>query len=110
MLMRRPSISFLRTNTADAAKGKQSFELEFASVADRDQARGVLTEANIRFRTGKALVPFRISGNASWGIPCPKIDGVSGLTIWCWPGKPLGAAFLHHGAQRRTRVITRALA
>ena len=43
----------------------------------------MLTEANIRFRTGKALVPFRISGNASWGIPCPEIDGVSGLTKMC---------------------------
>ena len=45
----------------DAAKGKQSFEIEFENVYDRDKARTVLAEANIRFRTGKALVPFSIS-------------------------------------------------
>ena len=94
----------------DAAKGKQSFELEFASVADRDQARGVLTEANIRFRTGKALVPFRISGNASWGIPCPEIDGVSGLTIWCWPESlwaPLSFTMARNDEQGLSRALWR---
>ncbi|MDO5335252.1 MAG: class I tRNA ligase family protein [Coriobacteriia bacterium] len=74
----------------DAAKGKQSFELEFKNVVDRDLARTVLTEAGIRFRTGKALVPFRISGNASWGVACPVMtddegNKVEGLTVWCWP-------------------------
>ena len=74
----------------EAAKGKQSFELEFENVYDRDQARSLLTEAGIRFRTGKALVPFRISGNANWGVQCPVMtddDGnkVEGLTVWCWP-------------------------
>lgn len=69
----------------DAAKGKQSFELEFETIDERDQAREVLAAAQIRFRTGKALVPFRISGNIDWGVPVPEIDGVSGLTVWCWP-------------------------
>ena len=47
-----------------AAEGnKQSFELEFANIELRDAARDALTAAGIRFRTGKALVPFRISGN-----------------------------------------------
>lgn len=68
-----------------AEKGKQSFEIEFASVTDRDQAREVLSRAQIRFRTGKTLVPFRISGNVSWGVPVPEMEGVSGLTVWCWP-------------------------
>ena len=67
------------------AKGKQSFELEFENVDDRDAARGILAEADIRFRTGKALVPFRISGNVDWGVPVPEMDGVSGLSVWCWP-------------------------
>ena len=44
-------------------KGKQSFEIEFATIDDRDAAREVLGRAGIRFRTGKALVPFRITGN-----------------------------------------------
>lgn len=69
----------------DAEKGKQSFEIEFKSIADRDVARTVLTEAGIRFRTGKALVPFRISGNVEWGVPVPVIEGAEGLTAWCWP-------------------------
>lgn len=69
----------------DAAKGKQSFEIEFENVYDRDKARAVLADANIRFRTGKALVPFRISGNVEWGVPVPEIEGVDGLTVWCWP-------------------------
>lgn len=69
----------------DAAKGKQSFEIEFENVYDRDKARTVLAGANIRFRTGKALVPFRISGNVEWGVPVPEIEGVDGLTVWCWP-------------------------
>lgn len=69
----------------DAEKGKQSFEIEFKTIADRDVARTVLTEAGIRFRTGKALVPFRISGNVEWGVPVPVIEGAEGLTAWCWP-------------------------
>ena len=60
----------------DAEKGKQSFEIEFKSIADRDVARTVLTEAGIRFRTGKALVPFRISGNVEWGVPVPVIESL----------------------------------
>lgn len=68
-----------------AEKGKASFELEFAAIEDRDRARDVLGHAGIRFRTGKALVPFRISGNIDWGVPVPEMDGVDGLTVWCWP-------------------------
>lgn len=68
-----------------AEKGKASFEIEFASVADRDRAKEILSKAAIRFRTSKALVPFRITGNIEWGVAAPVIDGVSGLTVWCWP-------------------------
>ena len=69
----------------EAEKGKQSFEIEFTCIEDRDVARDVLTEAGVRFRTGKALVPFRISGNVEWGVKVPPMDGVDGLTVWCWP-------------------------
>ena len=68
-----------------AEKGKQSFELEFESIEDRDAAREVMFEAGVRFRAGKALVPFRISGNVDWGVKVPEMDGVDGLTVWCWP-------------------------
>lgn len=64
---------------------KQSFEIEFKTIDERDAAREVLAAEGIRFRTGKALVPFRISGNIEWGVKAPVIDGLEGLTVWCWP-------------------------
>ncbi len=69
----------------EAAKGKASFEIEFSSIEERDAARGILERAGIRFRTSKALVPFRITGNIEWGVKAPVIDGVEDLTVWCWP-------------------------
>lgn len=69
----------------EAEKGKQSFEIEFADIDARDAARDVLTAAGIRFRTGKALVPFRITGNIEWGVKAPVIEDLEGLTVWCWP-------------------------
>jgi methionyl-tRNA synthetase len=68
-----------------AEKGKASFELEFPDLEGRDAARAHLDAANIRYRTGKALVPFRITGNIEWGVPAPELEGTSGLTVWCWP-------------------------
>ena len=68
-----------------AEKGKASFELQFNNIYERDGARDCLTSEQIRFRTSKTLVPFRISGNIDWGVPIPAIEGVSGLTVWCWP-------------------------
>lgn len=69
----------------EAERGKQSFEIEFETIGDRDAARDILSKAGVRFRTGKALVPFRISGNVEWGVKVPEMDGVEGLTVWCWP-------------------------
>ena len=66
-------------------RGKQSFEIEFKDIDARDAARDALGRAGIRFRTGKALVPFRITGNIEWGVKAPVIDGLEGLTVWCWP-------------------------
>lgn len=68
-----------------AEKGKQSFEIEFDSITDRDVAREILSKADLRFRTSKTLVPFRISGNIDWGVKAPVFEGVEGLTVWCWP-------------------------
>ncbi|MCR2028987.1 class I tRNA ligase family protein [Adlercreutzia muris] len=68
-----------------AEGGKSSFEIEFSDITARDAARAVLAPAGIRFRTSKTLVPFRITGNIEWGVAAPVIDGVEGLTVWCWP-------------------------
>ncbi|MCI8468310.1 MAG: class I tRNA ligase family protein, partial [Eggerthellaceae bacterium] len=69
----------------EAQGGKQSFEIEFDTIAERDEARPVLARAGIRFRTGKTLVPFRITGNIEWGVRAPDLEDVTGLTVWCWP-------------------------
>ncbi|MCL1880180.1 MAG: class I tRNA ligase family protein [Actinomycetia bacterium] len=67
-------------------QGKASFELEFDCIADRDQARSLLDAAGLRYRSGKALTPFRITGNIDWGVPAPDLDHSGrALTIWCWP-------------------------
>lgn len=49
----------------EAEGNKQSFTVEFETIYDRDKARDTLAQAGIRFRTGKTLVPFRLTGNAA---------------------------------------------
>jgi len=61
---------------------KPSYQLVFETLEDRAEACKQLTNAGIRYRTGKTVVPFRISGNASWGIKIPDSDN---LTFWVWP-------------------------
>ncbi|MBQ6453595.1 MAG: class I tRNA ligase family protein, partial [Coriobacteriales bacterium] len=68
-----------------AEKGKQSFALEFADISTRDAARDFLAAKGVRLRTGKALVPVRLTGNIKWGVPAPVFEGVDDLTIWVWP-------------------------
>lgn len=69
----------------DTAANKTSFSLEFENLDDRDKARDLLNENGIRFRAGKTLVPFRLTGNIEWGVPAPVLEGEDGLTIWVWP-------------------------
>lgn len=64
---------------------KSSFAIVFKDLNDRDKAKEVLAANNIRFRAGKTLVPFRLTGNIEWGVPAPVLDGEDGLTIWVWP-------------------------
>lgn len=61
---------------------KPSYQLVFETLEDRAAACKELTNAGIRYRTGKTVVPFRISGNASWGIKIPDSEN---LTFWVWP-------------------------
>lgn len=68
-----------------AEKGKTSFGIEFEDFEAREAALPVLAAAGIRYRSGKALVPFRLTGNIEWGVAAPELEGVSGLTTWCWP-------------------------
>lgn len=72
-------------NYRPVEKGKASFEIEFTSLEERDKAQAVLSSRGIRLRSGKTLVPFRITGNIAWGVPAPAIEGIEDLTVWCWP-------------------------
>ena len=47
---------------------KSSFTVVFPSWRERDEAHAVLSAGGVRFRSGKALVPFRITGNIDWGV------------------------------------------
>lgn len=64
---------------------KPSVSYVFENLDDRDQGRAVLDKHTIRYRTGKTLVPFRLSGNADWGVPVPEKDELKDLTFWVWP-------------------------
>ncbi len=64
---------------------KPSFTIQFAKLSDCDEACRILTKNGIRYRTGKTLVPFRLTGNIEWGVPAPVMDGEEGLTVWVWP-------------------------
>ena len=64
---------------------KSSFTVAFPSWRERDEAHEVLNRGGVRFRSGKALVPFRITGNVEWGVPVPNDCGCTDLTCWVWP-------------------------
>ena len=62
-----------------------SMTIVFDKLEDREKACEILAQNNIRYRTGKTLTPFRLTGNISWGVPCPEIDGVKDQTFYVWP-------------------------
>ncbi len=64
---------------------KSSITFIFDNLDDRDKAREVLDDMGLRFRTGKTLVPFRLSGNIDWGIKVPEKEELDDLTFWVWP-------------------------
>lgn len=64
---------------------KTSLTLVFQTLADRDRARELLTQKGIYYRTGKTLVPFRLTGNIEWGVKAPEKEGLKELTFWVWP-------------------------
>lgn len=70
--------------TIDEEK-KSSITFVFENLALRDEAKKVLDQENIRYRSGKTLVPFRLSGNIEWGVPVPDCEDQKDLTFWVWP-------------------------
>ena len=66
-------------------KKKTSFTIEFSKLSDCDEACRILTQNGIRYRTGKTLVPFRLTGNIEWGVLAPVLEDSEDLTVWVWP-------------------------
>ncbi len=64
---------------------KSSVKIVFKQLSDREKACKVLTDKEIRYRTGKTLVPFRLTGNIEWGVFAPVLEDEEALTIWVWP-------------------------
>lgn len=64
---------------------KNSYTFVFDNLDDREAARKVLANLDINCRTGKTLVPFRLSGNIEWGVPLPDTEDQKDLTFWVWP-------------------------
>ena len=64
---------------------KPSFTIEFKTLSECDEACRILTQNGIRYRTGKTLVPFRLTGNIDWGVPAPVLEDEDPLTVWVWP-------------------------
>lgn len=64
---------------------KTSFVLRFKTLHERDDACRILTDNHVRFREGKTLVPFRLTGNIEWGVKAPVLENEGPLTVWVWP-------------------------
>ncbi len=77
-------VTFSHSALIDEPK-KPSVTYTFINLSARDYARKVLDDASIRYRTGKTLVPFRLSGNIDWGVPVPPRSDMEALTFWVWP-------------------------
>lgn len=72
------------TRLIDEGKG-DSVVYEYDNLEERDRAREELEALDIKYRTGKTLVPFRLTGNVEWGVPVPEVEGLKDLTFWVWP-------------------------
>ena len=62
-----------------------SATIVFNNLPDREKACEILANNNIRYRTGKTLTPFRLTGDIEWGVPCPEFKGVKNQTFYVWP-------------------------
>ncbi|MCL2360219.1 MAG: class I tRNA ligase family protein [Defluviitaleaceae bacterium] len=81
----RKACEEIPSHTLDIKEESKSATITFKALKDREAACKILRQRGIRFRTGTTLVPFRLTGNVSWGIPVPEKDGITGQTFWVWP-------------------------
>lgn len=62
-----------------------SITIQFKTLTEREKACEILSQNGIRYRTGKTLTPFRLSGDIAWGVPCPEVEGLKNQTFYVWP-------------------------
>ncbi|MBR4999129.1 MAG: class I tRNA ligase family protein [Clostridia bacterium] len=72
-------------NDISVSEKAPSITIQFETLQDRETACDVLAKNDIRYRTGKTLTPFRLSGDISWGVPCREVDGLKNQTFYVWP-------------------------
>jgi methionyl-tRNA synthetase len=70
---------------SDLENIRGSFTVTFDKLEKREKACPILTKAGIHYRTGKTLVPLRLTGNIEWGVKAPKLEDEEDLTVWVWP-------------------------
>lgn len=70
---------------AEIGEKTPSTTIVFDTLADREKACEILAANSIRYRTGKTLTPFRLTGDIEWGVPCKEIQGVKNQTFYVWP-------------------------
>ncbi|BEP28699.1 class I tRNA ligase family protein [Helicovermis profundi] len=64
---------------------KPSISIIYTNLQDRAKAKEILDNYGVRYRSGKAITPFRLTGNIDWGIKVPIKEGVDKLSFWVWP-------------------------
>jgi methionyl-tRNA synthetase len=64
---------------------KPSVTITYNDLDERDVAKKLLDSKNVRYRSGKTITPFRLTGNIEWGVPVPNKEGLDDLTFWVWP-------------------------
>lgn len=62
-----------------------SITIQFETLEEREKACMVLSNNGVRYRTGKTLTPFRLTGDIAWGVPCRDVDGLKNQTFYVWP-------------------------
>ncbi|MBR1987916.1 MAG: class I tRNA ligase family protein [Clostridia bacterium] len=62
-----------------------SITIRFDKLSDRELACDIMAKNQIRFRNGKTLTPFRLSGDIDWGVEFPKFGDEKDQTFYVWP-------------------------
>jgi methionyl-tRNA synthetase len=69
----------------EVREDKKSILLVFNSLEEREEAVNLINKTEIRFRAGKTLTPFRMTGNVEWSLSAPDLEDLKDLTFWVWP-------------------------